>query len=111
MKNLKRVLSLGLASVMLLGMMVMGASAAETKEFTDASEIQNVEAVTTMAALNVINGKDNGRFDPNGNVTRAEMAKMITIMLNGGKEPVLSTGSTPKFSDVTTHWARKYIEY
>ena len=111
MKNLKRVLSLGLASVMLLGMMVVGASAANTKDFTDAGEIQNVEAVTTMAALNVIAGKDDGSFDPTGNVKRGEMAKMITVMLNGGNDPVLSVGSTPKFSDTANHWARKYIEY
>ena len=109
MKNLKRVLSLGLASVMLLGMMVMGASAAT---FSDAADIKNTEAVNMMTALNVINGKDTGAFDPNGLVTRAEMAKMITMILFGGEEPALAAGSTSKFSDVAlNHWARKYIEY
>ena len=82
MKNLKRVLSLGLASVMLLGMMVMGASAAS---FTDAKDIKNTEAVNLMVALNIIKGKDTGAFDPKGNVTRGEMAKMITMILFGGE--------------------------
>ena len=109
MKNLKRVLSLGLASVMLLGMMVMGASAAT---FSDAADIKNTEAVNMMVALNVIKGKDTGAFDPNGLVTRAEMAKMITMILFGGDEPALAAGSTSKFADVPlNHWARKYIEY
>ena len=109
MKNLKRVLSLGLASVMLLGMMVMGASAAT---FTDAADIKNTEAVNMMVALNVIKGKDTGAFDPNGLVTRAEMAKMITIMLNGGSEPALTANaSNAKFTDIGGHWAQKYIEY
>lgn len=54
MKDFKRVLSLGLAGTMLAGMMTVGASAADAKDFTDGSEIQNQEAVTTMVALNVI---------------------------------------------------------
>ena len=111
MKNLKRVLSLGLASVMLVGMMVVGASAVDYKDFTDKDEIQHTEAVSTMNLLGVIAGKDTGAFDPAGTVTRAEMAKMITVALNGGKDPVLGVKSTPTFSDIKGHWAEKYIEY
>ena len=111
MNNLKRVLSLGLTGAMLSGMMLVGASAADVKDFSDAAEIKNKEAVTTMSALGVIAGKDTGAFDPSATVTRAEMAKMITIMLNGGKEPVLSTNATPAYSDIGGHWAQKYIEY
>jgi len=111
MKDFKRVLSLGLAGTMLAGMMTVGASAADAKDFTDGSEIQNQEAVTTMVALNVIKGKDTGAFDPAATVTRGEMAKMITIMLNGGKEPVLGVSATPSYTDIANHWAQKYIEY
>ena len=111
MNNLKRVLSLGLAGTMLTGMMMVGTSAANVKDFTDSSEIKNQEAVTTMSALGVIKGKDTGAFDPSGNVTRAEMAKMITVMLNGGKDPVLGTKATPSYTDIGGHWAESYIEY
>ena len=111
MKNLKRVLSLGLASVMLAGMMVVGASAVDTRDFTDQSEIQHTDAVNTMVALNVINGKDTGAFDPEGTVTRAEMAKMITVALNGGKDFTYGTKATPTYSDIKGHWAESYIEY
>ena len=45
----------------------------------------------TMGALSIINGKDDGSFDPKAPVTRAEMAKMITVALNGGVDPVLGT--------------------
>ena len=45
MRNLKRALSLALASVMLMGMMVVGTSAASTSNFTDADKISNAEAV------------------------------------------------------------------
>ena len=108
MKNLKRVLSLALTGVMLVGMMAIGASAVD---FTDGEDIVHTEAVNTMAALNIINGKDDGSFDPKATVTRAEMAKMITVALNGGVDPVLGTQTTPKFSDIGGHWAQKYIEY
>ena len=54
MKNLKRVLSLALTGVMLTGMMTIGASAVD---FTDGEDIVHTEAVNTMAALNIINGK------------------------------------------------------
>ena len=42
-----------------------------------------------LVELNVINGKDDGSFDPGGIVTRAEMAKMICVVLNGGSDPNL----------------------
>lgn len=109
MKNLKRIFSLALAGTMLAGMLTVGASAAD---FTDADSIKNNEAVDTMVALNIINGKDDGSFAPEATVTRAEMAKMITIMLNGGSEPALTANaSNAKFTDIGGHWAQKYIEY
>ena len=109
MKNLKRVLSLGLASVMLLGMMVVGASA---KDFTDAEDIVHTEAVETMVALKVINGKEDGSyFDPKGSVTRGEMAKMIAVLMNGGSEANTGVKSTPSFTDIGGHWAEGWIEY
>ena len=74
MKNFKRFLSLALAGTMLSGMMAMGASAADTSDFSDAAEIVHTEAVDVMASLGVLKGKDTGAFDPNTTVTRAEMA-------------------------------------
>lgn len=110
MNNLKRVLSLGLAGTMLTGMMMVGAGAAN-KDFTDQEDITHTEAVDVMSTLGVLIGKDTGAFDPKGTVTRAEMAKIICVMRNGGVDPTLGTGATPMFSDVTNHWARSYIEY
>ena len=111
MNNLKRVLSLGLAGAMLSGMMLVGASAANVTDFTDSSEIKNKDAVSTMAALGVIKGKDTGAFDPAGNVTRGEMAKMLCVAMNGGKDPVLGTKPAPTYTDIKGHWAESYIEY
>jgi len=108
MKNLKRALCLALACVMLIGMMAVGTSATD---FTDNDEIVNTDAVNTMGALNIINGKGDGSyFDPTGIVTRAEMAKMICVALNGGKDPQLGTDAYT-FTDTAGHWAAGYIEY
>ena len=112
MRNLKRALSLVLAAAMLIGMMVVSASAAGYDDFTDKSEIVNTEAVATLVALNVINGKEDGSyFDPTGMVTRAEMAKMITVALHGGKDPVLGVKDKASFTDIKGTWAESYIEY
>lgn len=109
MRNLKRVLSLSLALVMVLGLMIVG-TGASAADFTDQDEIVNEDAVNTLVALNIIAGKDDGSyFDPTGIVTRGEMAKMICIALNGGIEPVLGSGTS--FTDTANHWASSYIEY
>ena len=87
MRNLKRALSLALAAIMLVGMMVVSASAASYNNLTDKDEIVNKDAVSMLTILGVINGKEDGSFfDPAGNVTRAEMAKMIATVLNQGAD-------------------------
>ena len=53
MRNLKRTLSLVLASAMLVGMMVTGASAV-SGDFNDSDEITNTEAVDVMTAIGVL---------------------------------------------------------
>ena len=82
MRNLKRTLSLALAAIMLIGMMVVSASAAGFDDFSDKDEIVNKDAVSMLTTLGVINGKEDGSyFDPTGNVTRAEMAKILSTFI------------------------------
>ena len=111
MRNLKRALSLALAAVMVLSMMVVGAGAANYDDFSDKDEIVNKEAVQMLVELGVINGKDDGSYDPTGIVTRAEMAKMICVVLNGGKDPSLGNVTNYSYADTVGHWAAAYIEY
>ncbi len=108
MNNLKRVLSLGLVGTMLAGMMAMGASAAD---FTDAADIEHSDAVSTLVALKVIDGKPDGSFDPNGTVTRSQMAKMIAVAMNGGSDANTGVKTNPTYTDIKGHWAESYIEY
>ena len=111
MRNLKRALSLALASVMVLGMMVVGAGAAGFNDFSDKDKIENKDAVSTLVELGVINGKDDGNYDPTGIITRAEMAKLVCVVLNGGKDPNLGSAVASSYSDTTGTWAAGYIEF
>lgn len=112
MRNLKRALSMALAAIMVLGLMVVGASAASYNDFTDKDEIKNTEAVNTMVSLGVISGKEDGSYyDPAGSLTRAEACTLIARMLGGGKDPVLGSNIKSNFSDTQGHWAESYIAY
>ncbi len=102
-------LTLVLTLAMLLSVMVVGAGAAT---FGDQESITNKEAVDVCTTLNIIGGYEDGTFRPTGNVTRAEMSKMICVALNGGQEPTMGSGLIATFNDVAKdHWAAPYIEY
>ena len=73
MRNLKRALSLAVASVMLLGMMVVGSGAS----YVDVSSADNVEAIEVMQAVGVMVGDDQGNFNGEDPITREEMAKIL----------------------------------
>ncbi len=103
MRNLKRALSLALASVMLMGMMVVGSSAAS---FPDVSAEDNTEAIAVLEAVEVMVGNENGEFEPDKNVTRNEMAVILAKLILG-KDADKYVGSCP-FTDVPT-WAQKYV--
>ena len=101
MRNLKRVLSLTLASVMLLGMMVVGSSAAD---YADVTSEHNTEAIEVLQAVGIMVG-DNGNFNPDKNVTRNEMA---VVMSNLMQYRVATYANTSPFTDVPA-WAENYV--
>ena len=104
MRNLKRALSLALASVMLVGMMVVGTSAAS---YPDVSSEDNVEAISVLNAVEVMIGDENGDFNPSEKVTRAQMAVVMAKLMLGGYEADSYVGSHP-FADVPS-WAQRYV--
>ncbi|MFI3227417.1 MAG: S-layer homology domain-containing protein [Clostridia bacterium] len=105
MTNLKKVIALTLASSLAL-------SSVASAAFTDVSDIANEDAVTTLTALGVINGYTDGTFRPDNTVTRAEMAKMIFTIKNGGSDDASAfAGIYTEFSDVESHWAAGYIKF
>lgn len=110
MRNLKKVLSLVLCLAMMLSIMVVGAGAA----FDDQGKIENAEAVEMCTALGIIDGFEDGNYHPEKNITRAQAAKLICVMLNGGKDAVKDNANstfTDVLTDSTSAWANKYIEF
>ena len=82
--------------------------------FTDAADINadNADAVELLTALNIIEGYEDGSFQPEGTVTRAEMAKMIFTIRNGGNDDASAYKTvTTSFTDINGHWAEGYIKY
>ena len=103
MRNLKRALSLALASVMLLGMMVVGTGAAS---YADVDSADNVEAIEVIKAIGVMTGDTNGNFNPDQKVTRGEMAVVMTNMLGLDVNDYAGTNLT--FTDVPD-WGKGFV--
>ena len=80
--------------------------------FTDSADIKSTEAVNMLSALGVIDGYSDGSFKPDSTVTRAEMAKMIFVVWNGGKSDAKAYQTMDSaFADTKDHWARGYINF
>ena len=112
MRNLKRALSLALAAIMLVGMMVVSASAASYNNLTDKDEIVNKDAVSMLVSLGIIEGKPDGSYGPTENVDRAQMAKMLSVIMNKGVDnSALYQSVNSGLVDVNTNWAKGHINY
>ena len=104
MRNLKRALSLGLTAAMISGLMVMGSSAASSS-YTDVADTDNVEAIEVLKTVGIMVGDESGDFNPDQNVTRNEMA---VVMSNLMAYNVATYANTSPFTDVPS-WAEPYV--
>ena len=102
MRNLKKVIALIAVFAMTLSTAVFAA------EFPDVAEDSAAhEAISTLADLGIIQGDEQGNYNPDQTVTRAEMATFVARIQ--GYEGDVSQTETP-FTDVpSTHWASGYI--
>ena len=81
--------------------------------YSDKADIKATTAVDMLSSLGVIQGYEDGSFKPNTTVTRAQMAKMIFTIMNGGNDNANAYASLPtKFTDLpTAAWAQGYVRY
>ena len=79
--------------------------------FTDRADIKATDAVDMLVALGVVDGFEDGSFQPNGTVTRAQMAKMIYVLRTGKSDASAYNDDKTSFTDIGSHWARGYIKY
>ena len=107
MRNLKKILALVLALVMSMSLVTI----ANAADFSDSNDISYEEAVDVMSTIGVINGMDDGSFDPHGTLTREQAAKLVTYMLLGDNAERLGIERST-FDDVAmTRWSAPAIEY
>ncbi|GHU60434.1 hypothetical protein FACS1894171_1770 [Clostridia bacterium] len=116
MSNLKKVFALSLVLVMCFSLISTGLAEAGTDytTYTDVGDINYVDAVSLLSALDILKGMPSGAFDPKGDVQRAQLCKMIYVVLNNGIDDgaalYRSDGSVP-LTDIAGHWAEGYINY
>lgn len=111
--NMKRKFSLLVAAACLFSSLTFGgvAHADTPSSFTDVTnKTQYYEGIMTLTKLGIINGytEDNGAtysFKPEGEITRAEFSKIIITALGADA----SVGSSDKFTDIDSHWAKGFI--
>ena len=80
--------------------------------FTDQADIKvDSEVVDTLVSLGIVEGFEDGSFQPNATVTRAQMAKMIYVLRTGKSDASAYNDDKTSFTDIGSHWARGYIKY
>lgn len=113
MKNLQKVLALGLALIMLMGMFTV-VSAAEAKvaaDLTDWDSVSHKDAVALNVDLGIVKGKDNGTFAPTENIDRASWAKLAYVAACGDEDADAYLGTVTGLKDIQGNWAESFISY
>ena len=108
---MKKLLAMVLALVMTLSLAVSANAA-----FKDADKVSDTyeEAVAVLNGMGVFKGYEDGSFQPQGNITRAEVAAIVyrvyTADVKDAKASMYATYN--KFSDMAgAGWAQGYIGY
>ena len=120
MKNLKKVLALVLAVVMIMGTVAV----ASAKDYTDVkADSDYAVAIDVLSNLNILDGFKDGenyKFQPDGYFTRAQAAKIVAIVHNAatngkikGQDAISSLYSNAQnpFVDCNGSWALPFINY
>ena len=95
---MKKFLSLVLALAMAMSLVVVNTSA---KEFTDDEDITYDEAVAVISEIGVVDGYNDGSFNPQGGLTRGAAAKIICNLILGPTTAAELHADTAPFSDVS----------
>ena len=109
---MKKLLALVLALVMTLSLAVVGSNAA----FKDAEKVNAsyAKAVDVLSGMKVFQGYPDGSFQPEGSITRAEVAAIVYRLYTAdvADKQASMYATYNKFSDmVGASWAAGYISY
>lgn len=77
--------------------------------FSDVSEYSaSYKAINELEQLEIVDGDENGNFNPGGLLTRAEFAKLVVSAR--GEDNIAQALTKTSFKDCENHWAKGYIE-
>lgn len=110
MNKFKKLLALSLALTTILGSFAGNTAFAK---YSDDKDILASNAVNMLSTLNLLNGYTDGSFKPDAIISKAELAKIIYVLKNGGKDDKGAnfTDMGTDLKDIKGHWAEGYIKY
>ena len=92
--------------------MFAGIPASHAAGYVENLSTAEKEAVEILHSLTIIDN-DSETFDPSSQLTRAQTAKAVYVILKGGQDDgaVNFMGTSNTFTDISGHWAEGYINY
>lgn len=108
-KGISGILILALLLTMLTPMFALAESNSNLP-FSDLDGAKTQNDILILYSQGYVNGYPDGTFKPEGDITRAEFAKILVETLGWGAQAQTLSGSDTKFADVKgSHWASGYI--
>ena len=107
MKNLKKLISVIIAVIMLVGSFATVSAA----DYADVESTNSYyKAIKVLSGLGIAQGDDEGNFNPQNDVKRSEMVAFVCRAM--GEEDIATASASNAFTDVAAnHWAAGYIAW
>lgn len=107
MKNLKKLISVIIAVIMLVSSFATVAAA----DYADVESTNSYyKAIKVLSGLGIAQGKSENNFEPAADVKRSEMVAFVCRMM--GEEDIATASASNAFTDVAAgHWAAGYIAW
>jgi hypothetical protein len=107
MKNLKKLISVIIAVIMLVSSFATVAAA----DYADVESTNSYyKAIKVLSGLGIAKGDEAGNFNPQNDVKRSEMVAFVCRAM--GEEDIATASASSAFTDVAAnHWAAGYIAW
>lgn len=107
-KSYRKFLATSVAAAMVATVAAPAVFANETTAFTDTESVSSWagEAINYLVAKGAIEGIGDDKFDPTGDLTRGQAAKILALSL----DLTVDLDADTDFEDAASHWSSPYIK-